>query len=276
MKQKSRMALLVLIGAAAVAAAVLTFHRRRPETFARSSNTSTVLRRTAFIAFATPNYRALTDVWRASLLAAGVPQRNIFLTEKPIPAAYAQEVIGGEAKFRTDVWYWCLRQKIRVFAEKLRQLGGKTSPYEFLAVSDCDIQFFPGREGAWEETVGSFGRDPSKGVLFLGENTSAEVNTGFYVVKKKYAPHMAAYLTWVLRELELPNSQAQNPLGDQTIINRNRHLLKYAQFPSKNVVWGSLVPPQTSAVLFHHAVAAKHNGKLDQMKEVRRKVMHTL
>ena len=278
MKQSRKMKLL-LVGAAALAVAVvLVAHyqkQKRPETFSaakgRKGHTHTVLQRTAFVAFTTPNYKALTDVWRSSLLAAGVPQRNIYLTEKQIPAAFKQEV-SGEAKFRTDVWYWCLRQKLRCVIGKLRQLGA-TSQYEFLAVSDCDIQFFPGREGAWEETVGSFGKDSSKGVMFLGENTSDEVNGGFYVVKKKYAPRMAAYLAWVLRELERPNAKAQNPLGDQTVINKNRHLLKYTRFPSKNVVWGTRVPPQTSHVLFHHAVAAKHNGKLDQMKEVREKVM---
>jgi hypothetical protein len=102
-----------------------------------------MLNKSLIISYSTPNYKILTDNYLSSLYQLNINKKNI---------SHKLDIVDNELMkktgFMTDLFYYCIIQKVKNVIEKLYENKYK---YEYYISSDCDIWFFKNKDNKWNE-----------------------------------------------------------------------------------------------------------------------------
>jgi hypothetical protein len=166
--------------------------------------------------------------------------------------------------FQSDLWYYCLKTKLKHLIDSLIANKGK---YDYYISSDCDIQFLHHNVEMWKY-LEFYMEKNRKDIYFMREGTSDDVNGGFYIICNQNLYSTINLLTEVYEEMLLtPHSEM--PLGEQTIINNKiKGLNNIGKIPMDYVIWGLNIY-NINMSLIHHAVCTSGmEKKKAQMKKV--------
>lgn len=209
------------------------------------------LSQSLFISFSTSNYARLTNIYFESLNKLGA-DRNHLLDAKEFEP-------GG---FQSDVWYYAVINKINHLIVSLK----KREPYKYFIFSDCDISFISKNIDKWNmleyELLNS-----SKNLFFMRENDEDNINSGFFIIKNNQLDNTIAFFEKI-HSIMKNIKHSDMPYGDQTIINKNKHMIDFDYIPNKYVIWGKTVFNSRYS-LFHHAVLCDTiDEKIAQINEI--------
>lgn len=207
-----------------------------------------MLDKSLLVCYSTPNYSNLTQIFLNSLNLVGI-QNIKHLIEKP------NEEITKEAGFQTDLWYFCVRNKIEYLINVLTE-NCINNYYDFFIFSDCDIYFYTKNKSEWyvlEKMINNSKND----IFFMREEDSNDVNSGFFIIKNNES--IQNLINFFKEVIQIMDQTAKNnmPFGDQSIINLLKDKIKYDYIPNEFVVFGSKIYNKNKT-LFHHAVGCKN------------------
>jgi hypothetical protein len=209
------------------------------------------------------NYRILSDRWKQSLLDIGVGEDAIFLNEFDL-----QPGIPTSIEFRSHAWYTSIAAKIKHYRSTLPLV--KT---EFAVGSDCDVQFFPGKNKAWGQLL-SYVRRSDNDIFFQPED-HVNLCTGFFIIHRSRYEDMAKVFGSVYDEMVSIVREAM-PFADQTLIINRLGTIRAATIPMTYCVSGPHYFDQMykSSYLFHHAICTSSlDEKLMQLELIRKKML---
>lgn len=209
------------------------------------------LKKALFASYSTPNYSKLTDIYSDSLEKIGAKSEH-----------WLEEVDFEEEGFQTDLWYHCVTSKIKNVITVL----SKSSPYKYFVFSDCDVHFIHQNKEYWN-VLEEFIVESPETIFFMRENNTTHINSGFFIIKNEDLEKTLDFFTYIYSVMQ-NTSNDKMPLGDQTIINKHLHLIKYNYIPNEYVIWGKKVANKSTS-LFHHAVECGDiESKLEQINDV--------
>ena len=217
-----------------------------------------------FIVLSTPNYEKLYKHFYFSLIGLGINSKHIYhkLDNKLDYKTYKNE------GFQTDLWYYCVSQKIKHFKNILKE---KKNDYKYFFCCDCDIVFIYKNKDNWEEVFNIIDNDKN-GIFYMREGMLEGINTGFSIIKQSYVENMIEIFDEVLNKME-NTPRVEIPLGDQTIINNIKDKIDFNYIPYIYVVFGWTIFNKKKA-LFHHAIgSSKTRGKLNQINIIKNKLL---
>lgn len=198
-----------------------------------------------FICYSTPNYERLTDMCLSSLRDAGAKHID-HLLDNP-----SKELLSATG-FQTPLWYYATKQKMVHLVNTLKKLKG-SSDYKYFVFTDCDIIFIKRNAGHWQNLEDHINRIQDKDLFFMKEKDTADVNTGFCIIKNnENIDKVIAFFEEVV-DIFINSNTATLPYGDQSIINRIKNKINYDRIPNEYVVFGDIVFDYNRA-LFHHAI----------------------
>jgi len=218
-----------------------------------------MLQDSLIICYSTPNYEKLTTHFLNCLDTIWVNKSNICM-KRDIPP---QEILDEEG-FQTNLWYYCLKTKLKHLIDSLILNKNK---YNYYISSDCDVQFLHHNMDKWH-TLEKYIKKHNKDIYFMREGTSEDVNGGFYIIRNENLDLNIKLLIEVYEEM-LITPHSKMPLGEQTIINKKiRGLERIGKIPIDYVIWGLNIY-NTNMAIIHHAVCTKGiTEKMAQMKKV--------
>lgn len=210
-----------------------------------------------WVAYSTDNYEPLTKYWRDSLhdVIKNDTEHNHVIKHKIDKMPEKEETGVGKKS-----WYNCIIEQL-IWATSFDE--NFIQKFEYVIVSDCDIQFFP--NNSWKPLFEYIKRS-NKSIFFMRENNSSDVNSGFYIIKNDY---YETYVKFVKNMLDI--NDMYTDFGDQTYINNHRDELNFDYIPDEFVVWGREVnDKKVDKILLHHAVFNKSvKTKSEQIEFVR-------
>lgn len=168
-------------------------------------------------------------------------------------------LITNKTGFQTESWYFCIVEKLK-WASSFEDGGN----FDYVIVSDCDIQFFS--KNNWKK-IYNFIDSREELIFFMREGQEEnKMNGGFYIMKGSYYHNYSNFIKKMLKDGDLYNDH-----GDQTYFNNNINLFNYCFLPDKYYVWGWMHENKNkNDVLFHHAVVDTNvNDKLKQINYIR-------
>ena len=217
-----------------------------------------------FIVLSTPNYEKIYKHFFFSLVEIGIDSKHIYhnLDNKLDNGTYKKE------GFQTDLWYYCVSQKIKHFKTILKE---KKNDYKYFFCCDCDIVFIYKNKHKWNELFNIIDNDKN-GIFYMREGINDGINTGFAIIKQSYVENMIKIYDEVLKKMEI-TPRVEMPLGDQTIINNIKDKINFSYIPYIYVVFGWRIFNKNYA-LFHHAIcSSKTKGKLIQINIIKNKLL---
>jgi hypothetical protein len=218
------------------------------------------------ICYSTPNYAQLTQLFMNSLMKLGVQKEQV-IYKLDIPD---EELIKKGTGYNTDLWHYCVLNKIKHLIDTLKESRVKQRKY--FIFSDCDIHFLVKNKIMWTQ-LDKHCMSTNKDIYFMREGNGKEVNTGFFIIKNNQnLPHIIHFFEMVYETMQL-TPREQMKFGDQTIINNIKQKINYGTIPNEYVIWGTTIFNKQKA-LFHHAVNCKDVvDKVEQIKEMYIKAM---
>jgi len=215
-----------------------------------------MLNNSLFIAYSTPNYSKLTNILLNSLNLINANNINHFVDIPP-------EILITKTGFQTDLWYYCIRNKINHLIEVLTNydnLPESTEPIhdekKYFIFTDCDICYIKNNINEWQE-LEKFINNNNNDIFFMREGTSNEVNSGFFIIKNNNnINNIKNFFVQVLNIFDI-SEKKDIPFGDQTIINNllSKRLsnINYDYIPNDYVIFGKHIFNKKKS-LFHHAI----------------------
>lgn len=212
-----------------------------------------------FICYSTPNYSELTEIFLKSLESIGAKHISHKLDNPP-----KFEGTG----FRTDLWYYCVRNKINHLIDTLtNHMGSKE--YDYFIFTDCDIVYIAHNKSEWANLESYVLSQPTN-ICFMRENTrEREVNTGFFIMKNNEG--IREILDFFAEVLHIMDTSKKNdmPFGDQSIINNIKHKIAHSYMPVEYVVFGTVIYNKDKC-LMHHAVCCNDvDEKIAQVNTIK-------
>jgi hypothetical protein len=219
-----------------------------------------MLNKSLFICYSTPNYSKLTTIFLDSLSDLNIKKIN-HLIENP-PNNLLQET-----GFRTDLWYYCVKNKINHLINVLKQHDTLTD-IQYFIFTDCDIIYIKKNINEWDNLEKDIIND-SKDIYFMRENVSNDVNSGFFIIKNNNnIKNIINFFIEVVETFNMTN-KSDMPFGDQSIINNLKHKINYGFISNDYVIFGKKIFNKNRS-LFHHAVSCKDvDDKILQINNIK-------
>tara|TARA_Y100000591_G_C21820135_1_gene693177 strand:- start:578 stop:1375 length:798 start_codon:yes stop_codon:yes gene_type:complete len=219
-----------------------------------------ILNKGMIICYSTPNYEPLTKIFLKSLSDINIKCINHFI-DSPLKSF-------TETGFQTTLWHLCVRNKIEHLINVLSNYE-RLHNTKYFIFSDCDIIYIKKNAHEWYNLERYIIQNNSKDIFFMRENTSNQVNTGFFIIKNnENIQDIISFFKGVVEILDNSNKE-DIPFGDQSIINDKLSNINYGVIPNDYVVWGSQIYNKEKS-LFHHAVCATDvNDKILQINDIK-------
>jgi hypothetical protein len=142
---------------------------------------------------------------------------------------------------------------------------------DYFIFTDCDIVYIKKNVNEWSN-LENYIVNENNDIFFMRENTSSNVNSGFFIIKNNNIGNnignIIDFFCEVLRTIDTTDRRRM-PLGDQSIINNLKNQLNYGFIPNDYVVFGNTIFNKDKA-LFHHAVCCRDvDGKIQQINDIK-------
>ena len=206
-----------------------------------------MLDKSLFICYSTPNYSKLTNLFLDSLNCINVKNINHKL-DNPNPDLLKKSGFG------TDLWYYCVRNKINHLINVLNKYDS-LSDIKYFIFSDCDIIYIKNNINEWynlEEII----LNNNKDIYFMKEGSTNQVNSGFFIIKNNN--NIKNIINFFMEVLQIfdKTCKSKMPFGDQSIINNLKNKLNYGFIPNDYVIFGAVIYNKNKSLL-HHAVCCE-------------------
>ena len=217
-----------------------------------------MLDKSLFICYSTHNYSKLTNICLNSLYDINV--NNINHKTDDISLLFKN------TGFQTDLWYYCVRNKINHLINVLKNYDCSNN-IKYFIFTDCDIIYIKKNINEWYN-LENYIQNENKDIHFLRESWSDYVNTGFFIIKNNdNITNIINFFVEVLQTINQTKKENMD-LGDQTIINNLKHKINYGFIPNDYVVFGRNIY-NINKSLFHHAVCCKDvDDKIIQINNI--------
>jgi len=218
-----------------------------------------VLDKSLFICYSTDNYSKLTNLCLNSLQEINVNNIN-HMTD------YISKLFINTG-FKTELWYYCVRNKINHLINVLKNYDNLNN-IKYFIFTDCDIIYIKKNLNEWYN-LENYVQNENKDIHFMRENTSNNVNSGFFIIKNNdNITNIINFFVEVLQRIDT-TPKAKMPFGDQSIINNLKHKINYGFIPNDYVIWGNKIYNSNKS-LFHHAVCCKDvDDKIIQINRIK-------
>jgi len=212
------------------------------------------------ICYTTPNYEEITQNFLNCLYKIAVSKNNIYMKHDTPP-----KEISDKVGFQTNLWYYCLKNKLKHLIDSLIVNKGK---YDYYISSDCDIQFLHRNIEFWFE-LEHYMNNNNKDIYFMREGLTEDVNGGFYIICNRNLDSTIALLTEIYEEM-LITPYSEMPLGEQTIINKKiKGLKNIGKIPLDYIIWGENIYNINNSLIHHAVCTVGISDKVFQMKKVK-------
>ena len=214
-----------------------------------------MLEQSLFICYSTPNYSKMTDIFLESLNNINVKNINHKLDTPNM----SLEKTG----FQSNLWYYCVEQKIQHLINVLSNYD-KYKHIKYFIFTDCDIVYIKNNVHEWLN-LEKYIEKENKDIFFMRENTTNDVNGGFYIIKNnENIIHIIEFFKKILNIMKKTHNNSM-PYGDQSIINNLKKDINYDYIPNDYVIWGTNIYNKNKS-LIHHAVCC--NNVSDKIKQI--------
>ena len=139
---------------------------------------------------------------------------------------------------------------------------------KYFIFTDCDIIYIKKNLNEWYN-LENYIQNENKDIYFMRENTSNDVNSGFFIIKNNdNITNIINFFVNVLQTFD--TSKKENmPFGDQSIINTLKSKINYDFIPNDYVVFGTRIFNSNKS-LFHHAIGSKDvDDKIIQINRIK-------
>mgnify|MGYP001988157549 CR=1 FL=1 len=177
------------------------------------------------------------------------------------------DVSNKNTGFRSNLWYYCVRNKINHLVNVLKNYDSLNN-IKYFIFTDCDIIYIKKNLNEWYN-LENYINNENKDIYFMRENTSNDVNSGFFIIKNNdNITNIINFFVNVLQTFD--TSKKKNmPFGDQTIINTLKSKINYGFIPNDYVVFGTRIFNSNKS-LFHHATQRKDvDDKIIQINRIK-------
>lgn len=219
-----------------------------------------MLDKSLFICYSTPNYSKLTNIFLNSLHDIQVNNINHMTDDISI--------LFKNTGFQTDLWYYCVRNKINHLINVLQDYDSLKNTKYFI-FTDCDIIYIKKNINEWHN-LENYIQNENKDIHFMREGISNDVNSGFFIIKNNNnIKKIINFFVEVLKTIDITKKE-QMPYGDQSIINNLKNKINYGFIPNDYVVFGTSIYNRNKS-LFHHAVCCRDvDDKIIQINNIKR------
>lgn len=219
-----------------------------------------MLNKSLFICYSTPNYSKLTNIFLNSLHDIQVNNINHMTDDISI--------LFKNTGFQTDLWYYCVRNKINHLINVLQDYDSLKNTKYFI-FTDCDIIYIKKNINEWHN-LENYIQNENKDIHFMREGTSNDVNSGFFIIKNNNnIKKIINFFVEVLKTIDITKKE-QMPFGDQSIINNLKNKINYGFIPNDYVVFGTSIYNRNKS-LFHHAVCCRDvDDKIIQINNIKK------
>lgn len=213
-----------------------------------------------FICYSTTNYSKLTNLCINSLHDLNVNNINHMMDDT---------LLFKHTGFQTELWYYCVRNKINHLINVLKNYNS-LNEIKYFIFTDCDIIYIKKNINEWYN-LENYVQNENKDIYFMRENTSNNVNSGFFIIKNnENITNIINFFVEVLQTIDT-TEKVNMPHGDQTIINNLKSKINYDFIPIDYVVFGSNIY-NINKSLFHHAVCCRDvDDKIIQINKIKLK-----
>jgi len=218
-----------------------------------------MLDKSLFICYSTPNYSKLTNICLNSLYDINVNNINHITDDISI--------LFENTGFQTDLWYYCVRNKINHLINVLKNYDCLNN-IKYFIFTDCDVIYIKKNINEWCN-LENYIQNENKDIHFMRECSSDDVNSGFFIIKNNdNITNIINFFIEVLQTIDT-TEKVQMPLGDQSIINNLKNTINYGFIPNDYVVFGTNIF-NINKSLFHHAVCCRDvDDKIKQINEIK-------
>jgi hypothetical protein len=212
-----------------------------------------------FICYSTPNYSKLTNMCLNSLYDINVNNINHMIDDGSI--------LFENTGFQTDLWYYCVRNKINHLINVLKNYHCLNN-IKYFIFTDCDIMYIKKNINEWYN-LENYIQNENKDIYFMRENMSHDVNSGFFIIKNNdNITNIINFFIEVLQTIDT-TEKVKMPYGDQSIINNLKNIINYGFIPNDYVVFATHIF-NINKSLFHHAVCCIDvDDKIKQINQIK-------
>jgi len=218
-----------------------------------------MLDRSLFICYSTPNYSKLTNLCLNSLQGINVNNIN-HMTDDTTK-------LFEKTGFGTDLWYYCVRNKINHLINVLKNYDGLNN-IKYFIFTDCDIIYIKKNIPEWYN-LENYIQNENKDIHFMREHTTDDVNSGFFIIKNN--DNITNIINFFVEVVQIIDTTQKGdmPLGDQSIINRLKHKINYGFIPNDYVVFAHYIYNSNKS-LFHRVVSTIDvDDKIEQINKIK-------
>jgi hypothetical protein len=218
-----------------------------------------MLDKSLFICYSTPNYSKLTNIFLNSLYDINVNNINHMIDDI--------NILFKNTGFQTDLWYYCVRNKINHLINVLKNYDCLNN-IKYFIFTDCDIVYIKKNINEWYN-LENYIQNENKDIYFMRENLSNDVNSGFFIIKNN--DNITNIINFFIKVLQTIDTieKVKMPFGDQSIINNLKNTINYGFIPNDYVVFGSTIY-NINKSLFHHAVCCRDvDDKIKQINHIK-------
>jgi hypothetical protein len=219
-----------------------------------------MLDKSLIISYSTPNY-SLSKTYLETLSELNVSSANIchFLDDSMTPDSSCDAF--------SEFWYLCLIKKFNNLIINIEK--NIDSEYKYIISSDCDIWFIEKNKRYWSELENIIDKS-DKDIFFMREGSGDDVNCGFFIIKNnKNIITILSFLKEIYQKM-ITIDKREMHLGEQTLINQEKHRMNFGFIPVEFVAWAGDVFDKNKT-LFHHPVCCFSVGqKIDQIEIVKK------
>jgi hypothetical protein len=169
--------------------------------------------------------------------------------------------------FQTDLWYYCVRNKINHLIHVLKTYESLNN-IKYFIFTDCDIIYIKKNKNEWYN-LENYIQNDNKDIHFMRESSRNEVNTGFFIIKNNdNIKNTINFFIEVLQTMDT-TEKVKMPYGDQSIINNLKNKINYGFIPNDYVILGTIIYNRNKS-LFHHAVSCNDvDEKIIQINQIK-------
>jgi hypothetical protein len=221
-----------------------------------------MLDKSLFICYSTPNYSKLTNMFLNSLYDINVNNNNInHMFDDTISKMFTK------TGFQTDLWYYCVRNKINHLINVLKNYDYLNN-IKYFIFTDCDIIYIKKNVNEWYN-LENYIQNENKDIYFMRECFSDDINSGFFIIKNNdNITNIINFFVKVLQTIDI-TEKANMSHGDQSIINNLKKIINYGFIPNDYVIWASNIH-NINKSLFHHAVCCRDvDDKIEQINQIK-------
>ena len=218
-----------------------------------------MLNKSLFLCYSTDNYSKITNLCLNSLKDINV--NNINHKKENVSKLFKN------TGFKTDLWYYCVRNKINHLINVLK----KYDDYKYVKYfifTDCDIIYIKKNLNEWYN-LEKYIENENKDIHFMREYVTNNINSGFFIIKNNdNIINIINFFVEVLQTFDTIKKENM-PYGDQSIINNLKHKINYGLIPNDYVIYGTEVYNKKKSLLHHAAACRDVSDKVIQIKKIK-------